>query len=143
MSTEEGGPFRAFELGSNGLAQGANSPLQPAASIFPPGLEASKRWGLGISAHPARKLVYVGMATVNKIAVYRYDDAARLSFVRAVDAGSRASVLDAREQGRVAPVYRECRQQHDVGVRPERSNHAQTAADAQAPRRRQPVGHTL
>jgi 6-phosphogluconolactonase (cycloisomerase 2 family) len=86
MSTEEGGPFRAFELGAGGLTQGANSPLAPDASIFPAGLDPAKRWGLGISAHPARKIAYVGMATVNKIAVYTYDDTAKLTFVRAVAA---------------------------------------------------------
>jgi DNA-binding beta-propeller fold protein YncE len=86
MSTEEGGPFRAFELGPRGLEQGANSPLQPDPSIFPRALPSSKRWGLGISASPTRKLVYVGMATVHKIAVYRYNDNAKLTFVRAVNA---------------------------------------------------------
>jgi hypothetical protein len=42
--------------------------------------------GLGISANPTRKLVYIGMATVNKIAVYSYDDSGKLTFVRAVNA---------------------------------------------------------
>jgi DNA-binding beta-propeller fold protein YncE len=86
MSTEEGGPFRAFELGAGGLTQGANSPLTPDPSIFPPSLDPKLRWGLGISTHPTQKIVYVGMATVHKIAVYTYDDTARLTFVRAVDA---------------------------------------------------------
>jgi DNA-binding beta-propeller fold protein YncE len=86
MSTEEGGPFRAFLLGSGGLTLGANSPLQPDASIFPRGLDPSKRWGLGISASPIRDLVYIGMATVSKIAVYRFDATGRLTFIRAVNA---------------------------------------------------------
>jgi 6-phosphogluconolactonase (cycloisomerase 2 family) len=86
MSTEEGGPLRAFSLGANGLTQGANSPLQPDSSIFPAKLDPSKRWGLGLSAHPTQKIVYIGMATVNKIAVYSYDDTGRLAFVRAVNA---------------------------------------------------------
>jgi DNA-binding beta-propeller fold protein YncE len=60
--------------------------VQPDPSIFPPGLPPSKRWGLGISASPTHKLVYIGMATVNKVAVYRYDDHAKLTFVRAVSA---------------------------------------------------------
>jgi DNA-binding beta-propeller fold protein YncE len=86
MSTEEGGPLRAFRLGPNGLDQGPNSPLQPDASIFPAKLDPSKRWGLGLSAHPTQKIVYIGMATVSKIAVYTYADTGRLAFVRAVDA---------------------------------------------------------
>jgi 6-phosphogluconolactonase (cycloisomerase 2 family) len=86
MSTEEGGPFRAFELTSDGLKQGSNSPLQPDPSIFPANFDASEKWGLGLSASPRANLVYIGMATVNKIAVYRYDDTAKLTFVRVVDA---------------------------------------------------------
>jgi len=86
MSTEEGGPFRAFVLGPGGLMQGANSPLQPDPSIFPRGLDRSKRWGLGISASPTHNLLYIGMATVNKIAVYSYDDSGKLTFIRAVAA---------------------------------------------------------
>ena len=35
MSTEEGGPFRAFELLPGGLTQGANSPLQPRSLDLP------------------------------------------------------------------------------------------------------------
>ena len=80
MSTEEGGPLRAFELGPDGLTQGSNSPLQPDPSIFPAGFDPTKKWGLGLSASPRAKLVYIGMATVNKIAVYRFDDAAKLTF---------------------------------------------------------------
>jgi 6-phosphogluconolactonase (cycloisomerase 2 family) len=86
MSTEEGGPLRAFVLGPNGLTQGSNSPLEPDSSIFPANLDPTKRWGLGLSAYPTRNIVYIGMATVNKIAVYTYDDTGRLTFVRAVDA---------------------------------------------------------
>ena len=40
--------------------------------------------GLGIADSPTQKLVYIGMATVNKIAVYSYDDTGKLAFVRAV-----------------------------------------------------------
>jgi 6-phosphogluconolactonase (cycloisomerase 2 family) len=86
LSTEEGGPFRAFTLGPNGLTQGSNSPLAPDASIFPANFDAAKKWGLGISAHPKMPLEYIGMATVNKVAVYQYDATGKLTFVRAVDA---------------------------------------------------------
>jgi DNA-binding beta-propeller fold protein YncE len=81
MSTEEGGPFRAFILGPHGLKQGTNSPLEPLSSIFPASLPANQRWGLGIAASPHGNLVYVGMATVDKIAVYRYDNRGKLTFV--------------------------------------------------------------
>jgi hypothetical protein len=51
MSTEEGGPFRAFELTGNGLKQGPNSPLEPAASIFPR-TSTPPRNGVSVSAPP-------------------------------------------------------------------------------------------
>jgi len=86
MSTEEGGPFRGFILDSGGLTQGANSPLDPDPSIFPANLSAIKRWGLGISANPSKPIVYIGMATVDKIAVYTYDRNGALRFERSVEA---------------------------------------------------------
>jgi DNA-binding beta-propeller fold protein YncE len=86
MSTEEGGPFRGFIVDSRGLTQGANSPLEPDPSIFPANLIATKRWGLGISAHPSEPIVYIGMATVDKIAVYTYDRNGALRFERSVEA---------------------------------------------------------
>src|SRR5207249_439699 len=49
VSTEEGGPFRAFRIKADGsLKEAANSPLQPPDSIFPPDFPKAKRWGLGI-----------------------------------------------------------------------------------------------
>jgi hypothetical protein len=86
MSTEEGGPFRGFIVGTGGLTQGSNSPLAPDPSIFPPGLIVTKRWGLGIAADPSLPVVYIGMATVDKIAVYSYDRTGGLSFQRSVPA---------------------------------------------------------
>jgi hypothetical protein len=86
MSTEEGGPFRGFILDSGGLTQGANSPLDPDPSIFPANLSATKRWGLGISANPSQPIVYIGMATVDKIAVYTYERNGALRFERSVQA---------------------------------------------------------
>jgi len=87
MSTEEGGPLRGFILSpTTGLTQGANSPLQPAASIFPPSTAANERWGLGLADHPTLPIVYIGMATVDKIAVYTYNNKGALTFVRAVNA---------------------------------------------------------
>ena len=34
--------------------------------------------------HPTQKIMYAQMATINKMAVFRYDDQARLTFVKAV-----------------------------------------------------------
>src|SRR5206468_8951739 len=85
LSSEEGGPFRALTLGSDGtLTQGPNSPLSPDSSIYPPGFDPKKKWALGLGVHPTQQLLYAQMATVAKMAIYRYDDQARLTFIRAV-----------------------------------------------------------
>ena len=85
ISSEEGGPFRAFTLGSDGkLTQGPNSPLSPPASLYPPGFDPKLKWALGLGVHPTQKIMYAQMATINKMAVFRYDDQARLTFVKAV-----------------------------------------------------------
>jgi DNA-binding beta-propeller fold protein YncE len=85
ISSEEGGPFRAFVLGPNGqLTQGPNSPLSPPDSIFPKKFPASKKWALGLGVNPNTQILYAEMATVNKMAVFRYDDTARLTFLSVV-----------------------------------------------------------
>jgi hypothetical protein len=86
LSSEEGGPFRAMTLAADGtLVQGSNSPLSPPESIFPARFPAAKKWALGLGVNPNAPLLYAEMATVSKLAVFRYDDNARLTFVRAVD----------------------------------------------------------
>lgn len=85
MSSEEGGPFRAFTLGRDGtLTQGPNSPLSPPESVFPANFPADKKWALGLGVHPTQNLLYAQMATVSQMAVFRYDDQARLTFLKAV-----------------------------------------------------------
>jgi len=84
VSTEESGPFRTFVLGAGGtLHQGANSPLDPEASIFAPGYGGA-RWALGLAAHPARRLLYGNQASTAQLLVYAYDATGRLTFVQAV-----------------------------------------------------------
>jgi 6-phosphogluconolactonase (cycloisomerase 2 family) len=85
ISSEEGGPFRAFALSPDGkLTQGPNSPLDPPDSIYPPNFDPKLKWALGLGVHPTQKIVYAQMATINKMAVYTYDDTGKLTFVKVV-----------------------------------------------------------
>jgi hypothetical protein len=55
MSSEEGGPLRAFALSSDGkLTQGPNSPQNPPDSIYPAGFDPKLKWALGLGVHPAK-----------------------------------------------------------------------------------------
>jgi 6-phosphogluconolactonase (cycloisomerase 2 family) len=84
MSSEEGGPFRAFALDSAGkLTQGPNSPLSPPDSLYPRGFDPKLKWALGLGVHPSRKIMYAQLATIGKMAVYRYDDDGKLTFLKA------------------------------------------------------------
>lgn len=86
FSSEEGGPFRAFTLGTDGkLTQGPNSPLSPPDEIYPANFPPEKKWALGLGVHPTEHLLYAQMATINKMAVYRYDDQANLTFLSVAD----------------------------------------------------------
>jgi hypothetical protein len=85
MSSEEGGPLRAFALSSDGkLAQGPNSPQNPPANIYPAGFDPKLKWALGLGVHPTQKIMYAQMATINKMAIYTYDDSGKLTFVKVV-----------------------------------------------------------
>jgi 6-phosphogluconolactonase (cycloisomerase 2 family) len=85
VGTEESGPFRAFTLGTDGsLRQGPNSPLAPESSIFLPRYEGS-RWAIGLARHPTRRLLYANQAATEQLLVYSYDQAGRMTFVRAVE----------------------------------------------------------
>jgi 6-phosphogluconolactonase (cycloisomerase 2 family) len=86
MSSEEGGPLRAFALSADGkLTQGPNSPQNPPDSIYPAGFDPKKKWALGLGVHPSQKIMYAQMATIGKMAVYRYDDQGKLTFLKVAD----------------------------------------------------------
>lgn len=55
-----GSTLQSFKLDQRALVQNA-----PMKSATPP---------LGMAAHPRRRLIYVGLPTVNKIAIYSYDE---------------------------------------------------------------------
>ena len=84
ISSEETGVFRAFRISPTGkLTQGANSPLHLPASVYAhhPGVRA---WPAGLVSHPKLKILYAEVANTSSIVVYRWNDQARLTFVRAM-----------------------------------------------------------
>jgi DNA-binding beta-propeller fold protein YncE len=85
ISSEETGVFRAFRIGSDGtLTQGPNSPLPLARAVFPGGHRTPDAWPAGLESHPRLKLLYAQVANLGRTIVYRWNDQARLTFVRAL-----------------------------------------------------------
>ncbi len=83
ITSEEVGVFRAFRVGSDGtLTQGPNSPLPMPNAVFPHGHRVPFVWPAGLVSHPRLKLLYAQLANLSRTIVYRWDDQARLSFVR-------------------------------------------------------------
>ena len=85
ISSEETGVFRAFRIGPDGrLRQGAGSPLRLPNAVFPGRRRVPNVWPAGLVSHPRRKILYAQLANLSETIVYRWDDRARLSFVRAL-----------------------------------------------------------
>jgi len=76
-----GGLLRSFQIAENGRLKPRDAqPLPPAvfAGTGEPPLP------LGLAVHPNRKLLYVGLVTINQVAVYRYKASGALEFIRTV-----------------------------------------------------------
>lgn len=77
-----GGTLQSFAIQADGsLTQ--NLPQRVADLPFTG--SAAPHLALGLAAHPSRPIVYAGLVTISKVAVYQYDGNGVLSFVRAVD----------------------------------------------------------
>ena len=84
ISSEETGVFRAFRIGRDGtLTQGPNSPLRLPKSVFPGG-RLTHAWPAGLVSHPRLKILYAQVANVSRTVIYRWNDRARLTFVRSI-----------------------------------------------------------
>ena len=84
ISSEETGVFRAFRIGHDGrLRQGPGSPVKLATAAFPGGRRVADVWPAGLVSHPRQKILYAQLANLSETVVYRWDDQARLTFVRA------------------------------------------------------------
>jgi 6-phosphogluconolactonase (cycloisomerase 2 family) len=85
ISSEETGVFRAFRIGPGGrLSQGRGSPVRLPGAVFPGGQRVPNVWPAGLVSHPRLKILYAQLANLSETIVYRWDDQARLRFVRAL-----------------------------------------------------------
>jgi hypothetical protein len=85
MSSEEGGPLRAFTLDPGGkLTQGPNSPVTIPASAYPKQFDPKLEWALGLGVHPKQKIMYGQLATIHQMGIFTYDDEGNLNFVKGV-----------------------------------------------------------
>jgi 6-phosphogluconolactonase (cycloisomerase 2 family) len=85
ITSEETGVFRAFRIGRDGaLTQGPNSPLRLGNAVFPGGRRVPNVWPAGLASHPTLKLLYAQIANLSRTIVYRWNDQARLTLIRAI-----------------------------------------------------------
>lgn len=85
ITSEETGVFRAFRIGSDGtLTEGPGSPVRLPPAVFPGGRRVPNVWPAGLVSHPHLKILYAQLANLARTVVYRWDDRARLEFVRAL-----------------------------------------------------------
>jgi 6-phosphogluconolactonase (cycloisomerase 2 family) len=86
-----GGLLQSFRIRPDGALE-QNPPQALPASLFAG--TSVPHSPLGLAAHPSRSIVYVGLVTLNKLGVYKYDDAGVLSFVNAVPNSGMATCWD-------------------------------------------------
>jgi 6-phosphogluconolactonase (cycloisomerase 2 family) len=85
ITSEEAGVYRAFRIGPAGrLRQGPGSPVRLPDAVFPGGRRVPNVWPAGLVSHPRRKILYAQLANLSETIVYRWDDQARLTFLRAL-----------------------------------------------------------
>jgi 6-phosphogluconolactonase (cycloisomerase 2 family) len=85
ITSEESGVFRAFRIGPGGrLTQGKGSPARLPNAVFPGGRRVPNVWPAGLVSDPRVKLLYAQLANLSETIVYRWNDQARLTFVRAL-----------------------------------------------------------
>ncbi len=85
ITSEESGVFRAFRIGGAGrLIQGPGSPFRLPNAVFPGGRRVPDVWPAGLVSHPRLKILYAQLANLSETIVYRWNDQARLTFVRAL-----------------------------------------------------------
>ncbi len=85
ISSEETGVFRAFRIGPGGtLTEGPNSPLRLAKAVFPGKRRVPDVWPAGLASNPRTAILYAQVANLDETIVYRWNNDARLTFVRAI-----------------------------------------------------------
>jgi 6-phosphogluconolactonase (cycloisomerase 2 family) len=82
-----GGLLRTFRVAQDGrLVPGVAQPLPPAEFAG----TGSPPFPLGLAVHPTRRLLYADFVTINRVGVYRYNEAGDLKFVRSVKDSGKA-----------------------------------------------------
>jgi 6-phosphogluconolactonase (cycloisomerase 2 family) len=85
ITSEESGVYRAFRITPDGrLRQGPRSPVRMPTAVFPGGRRVPNVWPAGLVSDPRQKILYAQLANLSETIVYRWDDQARLTFVRAL-----------------------------------------------------------
>jgi 6-phosphogluconolactonase (cycloisomerase 2 family) len=85
ITSEETGVLRAFRIGPGGrLTEGSNSPLRLPAAAFPNGVRVPNVWPAGLESSPRVKILYAQLANVSRTVMWRWNDQARLQFVRSI-----------------------------------------------------------
>ncbi len=86
-----GGLLRTFRIAGNGRLVPSDVQPLPAAEFADSGAPALP---LGMTVHPKRRLLYVNFVTINRTAVYQYDRAGNLDFLRTVPDSGKAACWD-------------------------------------------------
>jgi pSer/pThr/pTyr-binding forkhead associated (FHA) protein len=82
---EDGGPIRGMSIdGSGKLTEAEGSPITASPTAFAEGTPPPKMFALGVRAHPTEDLVYLTYPLAPALAVYRYDDTGKMTFVNSV-----------------------------------------------------------
>jgi DNA-binding beta-propeller fold protein YncE len=85
ITSQESGVFRAFRIGPGGtLTEGPDSPQRLPEDAFAHGHRQPNVWPAGLASNPTRKILYAELANVSRTVVYRWNDQARLTFVRSM-----------------------------------------------------------
>jgi 6-phosphogluconolactonase (cycloisomerase 2 family) len=85
ITSEEAGVFRAFRITPDGqLRQAPRSPVRLPTAVFPGGRRVPNVWPAGLVSDPRQKILYAQLANLSETIVYRWNDQARLTFVRAL-----------------------------------------------------------
>lgn len=83
ITSQESGVFRAFRIGPGGrLTEGPDSPQRLPAAAFAHGRREGNVWPAGLASNPTAKILYAELANASRTVVYRWNDRARLTFVR-------------------------------------------------------------
>ena len=82
---EDGGPIRGMSIDASGkLTEAEGSPVTASPTAFAEGTPPPKMFALGVRAHPTENFVYLTYPLAPALAVYRYDDTGKMTFVNSV-----------------------------------------------------------